>query len=76
MRGFAFLVPFDGRYECGRRGPGKMTLRRSQDFLDNFAIIDGWALEAAVVEVGQFDVIQSQQVQNGGMDVVHVCPSR
>ena len=53
----ASLVSFDGLCECVWREPGNLTSRGAQYFLHDFTIIDGRALEAAVVEVGQFDVI-------------------
>ena len=49
-----------------------MASRHGQYFLDDFTVVDGWALEAPVVEVGQFHVVQTQQMQNGRMDVVYV----
>ena len=72
IRGFVSFVSFDRLYEWEWRGPGNLTSRGAQYFLHDFTIIDGRALEAAVVEVGQFDVIQTQQMQNRGMDVVDV----
>ena len=60
--GFVSLVWFDGLCEWKWKKPGNLTSRGAQYFLHDFTIIDGRALEAAVVEVSQFDVIQTQQM--------------
>ena len=46
--------------------------RLRQGFLDQLAAVDGGPLRAAVVEEGQAHVVQAQQVQLCGVDIVDV----
>ena len=46
--------------------------RLRQRFLDQLAAVDGGTLGAAVVEEGQAHVVQAQQVQHRGVDIVDV----
>ena len=43
-----------------------------QDFVDDFAAIDGGTLVASVMKEGQIQVVDAKAMQDGGMDVVNV----
>src|SRR5438552_789196 len=57
----------------GMRGVMSLGGKRSgQDVLDDVSVDVRQALVAALMEVGQFLVIEAQAVQDGGVDVVDV----
>ena len=60
------------KQECSSLLFAARVWRLGERFLDELAAVDGGALGAAVVQEGQAHVVQAQQVEHRGVDVVDV----
>src|SRR5262245_56421485 len=56
----------------GRAASSTMSWLLGEDFRNHFAAVHRRPLVAAVVEVGELEVVQAHEVEDGGVDVVDV----
>src|SRR5688500_1879170 len=57
---------------CGARLSGGENISLDEEVADDFAVNVGKAVVAAAVAVGEAGVIHAEEMENGGVEVVHV----